>query len=84
MPLRVTAPKLSSEKYEENFAGITPPMNARQAAIEAARIIFEANILGESCGRVCPTEVLCEGACVMSWSRKARRRLRLAGCSSSL
>jgi glutamate synthase (NADPH/NADH) small chain len=30
----------------------------------AARVILEANILGESCGRVCPTEVLCEGACV--------------------
>jgi len=31
----------------------------------SARVILEANILGESCGRVCPTEVLCEGACVM-------------------
>jgi dihydropyrimidine dehydrogenase (NAD+) subunit PreT len=31
----------------------------------AARVILNANILGESCGRVCPTEVLCEGACVM-------------------
>src|ERR1700732_2662217 len=31
----------------------------------AARVLLEANILGESCGRVCPTEVLCEGACVM-------------------
>jgi|SRR5580704_268591 len=31
----------------------------------AARVILEANILGETCGRVCPTEVLCEGACVM-------------------
>ncbi len=31
----------------------------------AARVILDANILGESCGRVCPTEVLCEGACVM-------------------
>src|SRR6202047_4180201 len=101
MPLRETAPKLSPEKYEENFADITPPLNTRQAAIEsarclycfdapciqagptridvpgfikrimtgnvrgAARVILEANILGESCGRVCPTEVLCEGACVM-------------------
>ena len=101
MPLRETAPKLSPEKYEQNFADITPPMNPRQAAIEAsrclycfdapcvqacptridvpgfikrimtanvrgaARVILEANILGASCGRVCPTEVLCEGACVM-------------------
>lgn len=31
----------------------------------SARVILSANILGESCGRVCPTEVLCEGACVM-------------------
>ncbi len=101
MPLRQTAPKLSPEQYERNFADINPPMTRRQAAIEAtrclfcfdapctkacpthidvpafikkittgnlrgsARVILEANILGESCGRVCPTEVLCEGACVM-------------------
>ena len=101
MALRETAPKLSAEQYEQNFADITPPMNPRQAAIEAARclycfdapctqacptridvpgfikrimtgnvrgaarVILDANILGESCGRVCPTEVLCEGACVM-------------------
>ncbi len=31
----------------------------------SARIILEANILGESCARVCPAEALCEGACVM-------------------
>jgi dihydropyrimidine dehydrogenase (NAD+) subunit PreT len=31
----------------------------------SARTILSANILGHSCGRVCPTEVLCEGACVM-------------------
>jgi dihydropyrimidine dehydrogenase (NAD+) subunit PreT len=31
----------------------------------SAWVILEANILGHSCGRVCPTEVLCEGACVM-------------------
>ena len=101
MPLRETAPKLTPDQYETNFADITPPMNARQAVIEssrcvycfdapctiacptridvpgfikrimtgnvrgAARVILEANILGESCGRVCPTEVLCAGACVM-------------------
>jgi len=32
----------------------------------SARVILTANILGESCGRVCPTEVLCEGACVLN------------------
>src|SRR5947208_12499165 len=31
----------------------------------SARTILTANVLGASCGRVCPTEVLCEGACVV-------------------
>lgn len=30
----------------------------------AARTILRANLLGDSCARVCPVEVLCEGACV--------------------
>lgn len=30
----------------------------------AARTIFDANILGTSCARVCPVEVLCVGSCV--------------------
>jgi dihydropyrimidine dehydrogenase (NAD+) subunit PreT len=30
----------------------------------AAKTILEANIFGGSCARACPTEVLCEGACV--------------------
>jgi len=30
----------------------------------AARTIFSSNILGMSCARVCPVEVLCVGACV--------------------
>lgn len=30
----------------------------------AAERILSANILGGSCARVCPTEILCEGACV--------------------
>src|SRR5262245_15442880 len=30
----------------------------------AARTILDANVLGGSCARACPTEVLCEGACV--------------------
>ncbi len=34
----------------------------------SARVILSANILGQSCGRVCPTEVLCEGACVLNKS----------------
>jgi dihydropyrimidine dehydrogenase (NAD+) subunit PreT len=31
----------------------------------SARTILTANILGASCARVCPTSVLCEGACVV-------------------
>lgn len=31
----------------------------------AARTILGANVLGASCARVCPTQVLCEGACVV-------------------
>jgi len=96
------APKLPPDRYEQNFADITPRMTRQQAAAESARCLFcfdapctiacpthidvpafikkihtgnlrgsarvilEANILGESCGRVCPTEVLCEGACVFN------------------
>jgi len=31
----------------------------------AADTIFAENLLGASCARVCPVEVLCEGACVL-------------------
>lgn len=36
----------------------------------AARTIFDANALGGSCARVCPVEVLCEGACVRNFDHK--------------
>jgi len=39
--------------------------------IGAARTILEANIFGGSCARACPTEVLCEGACVDNILMKA-------------
>jgi len=32
--------------------------------IGAAETIYEMNWLGNTCGKVCPTQVLCEGACV--------------------
>ena len=32
--------------------------------LSASRTILEANVFGGSCARACPTEVLCEGACV--------------------
>ncbi len=37
----------------------------------AARLILRDNILGMSCSRACPVEVLCEGSCVMhAYNRK--------------
>ena len=33
--------------------------------VASARTILKANPLGASCAQVCPTEVLCEGACVV-------------------
>ena len=32
----------------------------------SARVILDANAMGYSCARVCPVEVLCEGACVLN------------------
>lgn len=36
----------------------------------SARTIMEANPVGASCARVCPTEELCEGACVLNHASK--------------
>src|SRR5271163_1159087 len=36
----------------------------------SAETILGANVLGHSCGRVCPTAVLCEGACVLNGEGK--------------
>lgn len=37
----------------------------------SARTIFAANLLGTSCARVCPVEVLCAGSCVYNhWGRE--------------
>jgi dihydropyrimidine dehydrogenase (NAD+) subunit PreT len=44
------------------------PLFIRQIAngqpVPAAKTILDANIMGAMCARVCPTENLCEGACV--------------------
>jgi dihydropyrimidine dehydrogenase (NAD+) subunit PreT len=100
--LKQTAPKLTPEQYEKNFADINPPLTRSQALEEGSRCLFcydapcikacpteidvpqfirqivtdnvsgaaktilNANIMGHSCARVCPTSVLCEGACVMN------------------
>jgi dihydropyrimidine dehydrogenase (NAD+) subunit PreT len=34
--------------------------------VGAAKTIFAENLLGGTCARVCPVEVLCEGACVLA------------------
>ena len=48
--------------------GIDIPLFIRQISTgtpeAAARTIFDQNILGGMCARVCPTETLCEEACV--------------------
>jgi len=50
--------------------GIDVPKFIKQIAnndrLGSAKTILSANILGASCARVCPTEVLCAGACVMN------------------
>jgi len=83
-----------------HFTDLAPPLNDRQAHLEASRCLYcydapcvnacpseidipsfirnihqdnvqgaaqkilSANILGGSCARVCPTEILCQQACV--------------------
>lgn len=37
----------------------------------SAQTIIDANVLGLSCARVCPVDVLCQGACVMHRYNKA-------------
>ncbi len=48
--------------------GIDIPLFIRQInsknEIGAAKTIYDSNYFGYACGKVCPTEVLCEGACV--------------------
>jgi glutamate synthase (NADPH/NADH) small chain len=54
--------------------GIDVPQFIRQIGTSnitgAAKTILNANILGHSCARVCPTSVLCEGACVLNMEDK--------------
>ncbi len=46
--------------------------NLRGSAVK----ILDANVLGASCARVCPVDVLCEGACVMV--RQNRKPIEIA------
>jgi glutamate synthase (NADPH/NADH) small chain len=61
---------------------IDVPRFIRQIAaadpLGSGETILEANALGHSCARVCPVEVLCEGACVYhDWQEKPIQIARL-------
>jgi len=51
-PTHIDVPRFIKKIGTENLMG-------------SALTILDANVLGASCSRVCPVEVLCEGACVM-------------------
>jgi dihydropyrimidine dehydrogenase (NAD+) subunit PreT len=51
-PTHIDVPRFIKKIANDNLRG-------------AALTILDANVLGESCSRVCPVEVLCEGSCVM-------------------
>jgi dihydropyrimidine dehydrogenase (NAD+) subunit PreT len=51
-PTHIDVPRFIKKIASGNLAG-------------SASTILDANILGASCSRACPVEVLCEGACVM-------------------
>jgi dihydropyrimidine dehydrogenase (NAD+) subunit PreT len=61
--------------------GIDIPLFIRQIstgnALAAAKTILDANIMGGMCARVCPTETLCEQACVREASEGAPVKIGL-------
>ena len=61
--------------------GIDIPLFIRQIstgnALAAAKTILDANIMGGMCARVCPTETLCEQACVREAAEGAPVRIGL-------
>jgi dihydropyrimidine dehydrogenase (NAD+) subunit PreT len=57
-PTHIDVPKFIRQIMHKNDLG-------------AAKTILEANVFGGSCARACPTEVLCEGACVDNTLLKA-------------
>ena len=52
-PTEIDVPQFIRQILSDNMRG-------------SAKTILSANILGHSCARVCPTSVLCEGACVLN------------------
>ncbi|HEV2576123.1 MAG TPA: NAD(P)-dependent oxidoreductase [Acidobacteriaceae bacterium] len=51
-PTHIDVPRFIKKIASDNLEG-------------SAKTILDSNILGESCSRACPVDVLCEGACVM-------------------
>src|SRR5688572_30418022 len=51
-PTHIDVPRFIKKIANDNLRG-------------SANTILESNILGLSCSRVCPVDVLCEGSCVM-------------------
>ena len=51
-PTHIDVPRFIKKIASGNVAG-------------SAKTILDANVLGASCARVCPVDVLCEGSCVM-------------------
>lgn len=56
-PTHIDIPKFIKKIHTGNLRG-------------SARTIFESNLLGATCSRVCPVQELCEGACVLGSERK--------------
>jgi glutamate synthase (NADPH/NADH) small chain len=57
-PTHIDIPRFIKQISSDNLTG-------------SGKTILEANVLGQSCARVCPVEVLCEGACVYhDWHEK--------------
>src|SRR6476646_4288507 len=57
-PTSINIPKFIKQITTENIKG-------------SAHTIFEANIFGGGCSKVCPVEKLCEGSCVYNLMHEA-------------
>jgi dihydropyrimidine dehydrogenase (NAD+) subunit PreT len=56
-PTHIDIPKFIKKISTDNLVG-------------SARTIFDSNLLGATCARVCPVQELCEGACVLGSEHK--------------
>jgi len=78
--LQCGGPQMTAPCVAACPAGIDVPgfINAiaQGSPADAADIIFRENILGGSCARVCPVEVLCEGSCVLK--KEGRHPIQIA------